>query len=198
MGEPSRVRLVTWASRAQLGSARFHPYLKKWLWTIASKQRMLRRKIMEHALHCLTMWTKQQYTKWSYHKHVGFTNNFFLLHWTKDRIGSGANKTEDENNPYHATTWYPPGEPHDPSATDGNHIYSSTRQPQHREIVTRTLMYLEHHPLVKRYSTPMKNKTIGENMGEHRVHNLQGNYSAATPIQVGGRAGRRHKWGAKN
>jgi hypothetical protein len=41
-------------------------------------------------------------------------------------------------------------------------------------------MYLEDHPLVKRYSTPMKNKTIGENMGEHRVHNLQGNYSAYT------------------
>jgi len=59
-------------------------------------------------------------------------------------------------------------------------------------MVTHTLMYLEYQPLVKRYSTPMKNKTIGENMGEHRIHNLQGNYSAATPIQVGG-AGGRHK-----
>lgn len=130
-----------------------------------------------------------------YHRVIPLTHSFF----TKKKGFSSFNKGSDQVRTKQKTKITNISQPHDiargtiwpisnrwrqPSTP---YIYSSTRQ--HRETVTHTLMYLEHQPLVKRYSTPMKNKTIGENMGEHRIHNLQGNYSAATPIQVGGRAG---------
>lgn len=65
-------------------------------------------------------------------------------------------------------------EPHD-AAVHGNPVHpkfilaqgNNERWQSIHRLKTKTIL-----PLVKRYSTPMKNKTIGENIGEHRIHDL--------------------------